>query len=554
MNLKKCIQIGDNDLIGHRFNGYDLSFYLQRRGIDCEYFVWSKKSKSDLVTKISSQWDNRDKVHCEVVTLNNDFSSQAMFYPFSYNMLFERKFQDADILHLHLIHNSFFNLSDLLVISKLKPVVWTLHDPWVFTGHCVYPMDCKRWMTGCGDCPDLERTFTIKHDTSALNWENKKLILEQLDLDLVVASKWMEKLVPQSPFFKNSRVHHVPFGLNLSLFKPNDTLTAKKRLNIPAQNKVICFRAVESVFKGLDYIREVLRRLDTSQKITLLTFNEKGLMDEFKDKFQCIDMGWVSDDEIMINAYNASDVFLMPSTAEAFGMMAMEAMACGKPVIVMDGTALEEVVMADKGGGVVVPQGDVTAMQLELQDILENGARRIKIGETALALARDYYDKERYVSQLMDIYNHSIERRKNDKRSEYIIQQLRKLPPVENTDYDHKFNRIISRWTQIAERHKRLILYGAGKFSLRLLLELRKRSLRMPDVIWDDLPQVNTLIDVPVEKTPVSFPENINPVVLGTDTYQKKMVVRLKQISGTLPLIIDLIDSGSTKTDNLPNI
>ena len=547
MGLKTCLQIGDNDIVGHRFNGYDLGTYLRQRDISCDYFVWQKHSDSDMVFEIASRCNSRNDAKDLAIRENTDYSSVGLFYPFSYDILFEKKFQEADVLHFHLIHNNFFNLSDLPIISRLKPVVWTLHDPWALTGHCIYPINCERWKIGCGDCPDLNRNFSVRQDATALNWEYKKLIYQNCDLDIVVASKWMYERVSESPFFPKARVHLVPFGLDFSKFKPMDNFAAKRELEIPDENKVICFRSVKSVFKGLDYIRNCLRDLNTTQKVTLLAFNETGLLDEFKEKFQVIDLGWVSNDEKMINAYNATDIFLMPSTAEAFGMMAMEAMSCGKTVIAMDGTSLEEVIMPGQGGGIIVPQGDVNAMRMELEELLLNDSKRRKIGDTAFQLSRKYYDKDRYVSQLIDVYTQAIERKKNDARGQYIISQLEKLGSIKYSETVNAMPIILNNWQELCIKHGQPVLYGAGKFTANFLNILRKEMLPMPEVIWDDCPKISELYGVPVIKTPDVFPPDVGVIVIGSDTYQKKMTARLKLIPGVAPVIIDLLREACLK-------
>lgn len=423
--IKKCLQISDNDIIGNRFNGYDLGKYLRHENIECNYLVWRKDSDDNSVYEISANDEDRQTVHEFGLKLNHEYSTQASFFPFSYDVLSDPKFLEADVIHLHLIHNYFFNLSDLPVMSALKPVIWTLHDPWALTGHCVHPMECDSWKTGCGDCPDLETTFPILNDTTALNWLKKKQIYQNSDLDIIVASRWMHDRVSASPLFSKARLHHIPFGLDLSKFKPEDCAAIKERLGIPEKNIVICFRATESAWKGLRNIKECLHEFEITKDITILTFNETGLVDEFKHKFQIIELGWVSDDTEMINAYNASDVFLMPSTADAFGMMAMEAMCCGKTVVTMAGTGLEEVVMADQGGGIVVPQGDVNAMRCELTDLVQNKRRRREIEKKAYQLSRRYYDKNRYVSQIIDIYSKAAERRTNQCNS-FVVNQIKK--------------------------------------------------------------------------------------------------------------------------------
>jgi glycosyltransferase involved in cell wall biosynthesis len=424
----KVVHIGDNVLFGHRFNGHDLGKYLRKRGIASNHLVWWKNKEDSHTFEIAGHLQYRTILRDFFAQLNILYSSNAIFYPFSYDLLFDQRILESDVVHLHLIHNSFFDISHLPIISRLKPVVWTLHDPWAIQGHCIYPVKCDRWLIGCGECPDLLRSIQIRHDASALNWEYKKLIFQACDLDIIVASQWTYDKARKSPFFTNAKLHLINFGLDLNQFKPvYDNAVCKKKFNIPAQNIVIAFRGASWIYKGLDYIKECLRNLSNSMPITLLVFNEKGLLREFSERFQVVELGWVDDDREMIDAYNAADIFLMPSAAEAFGMMAMEAMACGKPVIVMDQTALPEVIRPEETGGIVVPQGDVDAMRTQLEKLLIDSSLRNSIGKRSRAVTEKYYSIDRYVSKIVAVYEEAIERKKGDARAQYIIDQQKKI-------------------------------------------------------------------------------------------------------------------------------
>jgi hypothetical protein len=135
-------------------------------------------------------------------------------------------------------------------------------------------------------------------------------------------------------------------------------------------------------------------------------------------------MGWLADDDTMLDVYRAADVFLMPSAVEAFGMMAIEAMACGKPVIVFEGTALPDTVFAPEGG-VAVPQGDAVALSHELKNLIQDKEKRLKLGRQARKLAEQHYDKDVYVSKIIDLYKEVLAKRSIDSRSEYILGQLK---------------------------------------------------------------------------------------------------------------------------------
>jgi glycosyltransferase involved in cell wall biosynthesis len=125
------------------------------------------------------------------------------------------------------------------------------------------------------------------------------------------------------------------------------TSEARKRLKIPVDNIVIGFRADYSMYKGLDLILFALNKLASEfgdMPITIITFQEKNTLKTVEDKFQVIDLGWVGGEDVH-KYYPAMNFFLMPSKAEAFGLMAVEAMMHGVFPLVTHGTALESLLM-----------------------------------------------------------------------------------------------------------------------------------------------------------------------------------------------------------------
>jgi glycosyltransferase involved in cell wall biosynthesis len=409
----KILQIGNTDLVGTRFNGQDLHQGLRKRQIHSEHCVWEKRT-NDSDTWQLADFPGRWKIQRVFSTIEKSLSVQSLLYPFSWQLAFDKRFRSADVVHYHLIHTGFFGLTSFPILSKMKPSVWTLHDPWAMTGHCVHPFSCEQWKTGCRQCPDLNTPIQMSRDRTSTMFKIKKWTYQTSNIDIVVASKWMLHMAKQSPLLSKFRINYIPFGINLEVFRPLDSELAKKRLGVFPGSTVIALRAIQGEFKGLFYIKECLRQLESEQPICLLTFNERGLLEEFRGKYQIIDLGWVNDVDLTVSAYNASDIFLMPSTAEAFGMMAMEAMACGKPVITFDETSLPEVVFAPHGG-ISVPKGNVTELTSALERFINNPDERLSVGNKALNLAKEHYDFNTHVNRILDLYADILERRKAHK-------------------------------------------------------------------------------------------------------------------------------------------
>lgn len=310
-------------------------------------------------------------------------------------------FREADLAHYHIIHDGFFSMAALPLLSRVKPAVWTWHDPWIMTGHCLYPMDCGRWQTGCGDCPDLQRPFSMEFDNTRNAFKMKQRIVRATPADIVLASQWMMDMTRQSPMIKGARLHHIPFGVDLNRFAPRDPAPARAALGVRPAHVVVAVRGYISPFKGVEELARALERVRTP--ICLISLHDVGGFDRLIGRHQVIGLDWSDDEDRLIQAYSAADFFAMPSTAEAFGLMAIEAMACGKPVIVFEGTSLPEVTFAPQCG-LAVPMRDVAALAAAVEHLANDDVDRLARGRQARALAEQYYSAELYADRLATLY------------------------------------------------------------------------------------------------------------------------------------------------------
>ncbi len=477
--MLKILQLSDNDRLGARFNGHSLARYLRESGNQCNFLAFRDAMElgltcqpmdDDNFTFCMAQGITQDQLRA--IEINKYYESQALFYPFSYGLLFNKLFLDADVLHMHLIHNFFFDINHLPILSKLKPIVWTLHDPWALTGHCVHPGACEKWKSGCGGCPELGATFPIAKDTTALNWFYKKMIYQQTQLDIIVASQWMYDRVMSSPLFDfndRHRLHLLPFGIDLKIFSPKNRTLAKRQLGIDPESTVVAFRFTKSEWKGFDHVEYCLKRLKTDRKITLLTLNNKGLLQDVRlDGIPVVELGICLDEDRLVTAYSAADIFLMPSSADSFGMMTWEAMACGSTCSVMAETALPEVVQADHGTGIVVRQGDSEDLLTQLNYLLENPDVCRCMGIRARELAEREFSKKKYVESSLAVYDSALSRHARTGEAEFVLAQQRELMPDYGCYTVDKASVIPASLSLLGSPVKKLLLRYAGILPSRM--------------------------------------------------------------------------------------
>ncbi len=436
----KILEVNNIDLPGRRFNGYDLVEFINK---DTKFFA-----KQMVIDKLSNNknvvnfFDSYDLLNLEkrLNKLENEsLSVHSQLSLTSPALIKHKDFKQADLVHYHLIHNTKLSLFSLIKLFSSRPTVLSIHDPWLFTGRCVHPEGCNGWKEGCANCNYLYNLFSFEKDNCKYLWKLKQKIYKKIDIDFIVSTQFMMDMFKTSPLtshFKN--VHLIPFGIDLNNFSNRiPKIEARKKLGIGYDDVVLFFRA-QTEFKGTDYIIEALENLTTAKKITLLTCSEVGLLSAIQNKYNMVELGHINDEEI-VTAYNACDIFLMPSRGESFGLMAVEAMACSKPVIIFNNTALPYVTFAPDCG-VLVENKNVLKLMEAIKWLVEDEKERKRRGEYGRKLVEKHYDINKYNTKMISIYEKAYKRQKNKKYTfqtgkidyllddvQLLIKKLRKL-------------------------------------------------------------------------------------------------------------------------------
>lgn len=263
---------------------------------------------------------------------------------------------DPDVIWLHNLHGYYLHVGELFSYLRTcgKKILWTLHDCWAFTGHCVYfdYVQCEKWRQECGNCPQ-KRTYpaSLLADRSAENYRRKQRLFTGIpNLTLVVPSHWLSRRVKQS-FLREYPVEVVYNQVDRAVFKPTPG-DFRERYGLEDKVIVLGVASVWEERKGLKDFLALSGLLDDRFRIVLIGLSQK----QRKSLPESI-LGLPRTDNLLqlAQAYTAADVFVCPSTEETFGMTVLEACCCGtKPVVYQD-TACEEIVEAF--GGVAVPRG-----------------------------------------------------------------------------------------------------------------------------------------------------------------------------------------------------
>ena len=238
---------------------------------------------------------------------------------------------DYDIVHLHWINNRFLDIRELAKIKK--PIVWTLHDSWPFTGICHVPYECKQYENHCGVCPMLGSMNG--EDLAYEVFEKKMDAYNDLNLHIVTPSRWLGENVKRSALLGRFPVHVIPNCIDTDLFQPMDKSDARKVLGLESDKKYLLFgamHAMEDPNKGFTYLKEaIMQILNTDTE--LLVYGTYEDMRRYNLPLNARSLGYIGNDKMMVLLYNAAEVTIVPSLSENLSNTIMESLSCGTPVV-----------------------------------------------------------------------------------------------------------------------------------------------------------------------------------------------------------------------------
>jgi glycosyltransferase involved in cell wall biosynthesis len=324
-----------------------------------------------------------------------------------------------DIVHCHNLHGprteEYFDLRMLPWLSRHAPLMMTLHDAWLLSGHCAHSFNCDRWQTGCGECPDLTIYPALKRDGTAYNWRRKKRIYENSRIYVATPSHWLMKKVEQSilmPAIIEKRV--IPNGVDLRTFMPADQRPIRQELGLPIDTPILMFAAYgvrHNRWKDFETLHQavirVAERMD-GQPLLFLAIGQE-LPSEHIGNAEIRFLPFEPNPAKMAKYYQAADLYIHAARADTFPTTVLEALACGRPVIASAvGGILEQV--EEGQTGFLVEVGDQQAMAGRVEQLLRDTSRRAYMGRCAAETARNRFDLERQVNAYLEWYESILHR------------------------------------------------------------------------------------------------------------------------------------------------
>lgn len=398
----KVLQI--NSVCGYGSTGriaVDLYNSLKKNGNDCVIAYGRGNAPEGIkAIKIDNQFEVNWHVFLTRILDRHGYASKRA----TKKLIKQIEMYNPDIIHLHNIHGYYLNQELLFNYLKKrnKPVVWTLHDCWAFTGHCAYfdYEKCDKWKKGCSNCPLINSyPKSLFYDNSKKNYLMKKDLFNSCNnITLVTPSKWLANLIKQS--FLHHPVEVIYNGIDLQKFRPQ---TSNLRKEYKLENKFIIL-GVASKWeerKGINSFIKLSGKLDENYQIILIGVTEK---DKKVLPSNIIAISRTDSIQQLAEFYTMADVFVNPTMEDNFPTTNLEALACGTPVITYNTGGSVECI--NENSGLIVESNSVEEL---VQKIYQCRQKKFKPLEES-----DKYDKSISFTKYLELYNKLINEEKNE--------------------------------------------------------------------------------------------------------------------------------------------
>lgn len=406
-----------------------LAILEQTEGIEVTMLVQEKKRDNPNVKAIAKTWLQKklafERFVRERLYFNFQEKNKEIRFAFSpansgIDISEHPLVQEAEIIHLHWINFGFLSLKSLEKLFALnKPIVWTLHDMWAFTGGCHHSGDCENYEDSCGNCVQYLKNPSPT-DLSNKVWQRKNAILDHSirlrskhNITIVGCSHWLSNRAKNSSLFKDFLVNTIPNPLDTSVFSPQNKAEARIKLGLPIDKKLILFVAakVSVIWKGFSYFKEALEILKVQhfqhQEIELVILGECDGETIQKLPFKAHSLGRISDVNQIVSVYSAADVFVTSSIQENLPNTIMEAMACGTPAVGFEVGGIPEMIESYKNG---MPSSGFLAKYKSTKSLAEGmkwilfEANHEELSKNARQKVIDNYSEEVVVGKYLEVY------------------------------------------------------------------------------------------------------------------------------------------------------
>ena len=409
---------------GAAIAAHRLAEALNNNGMKARMMVLDRKGESPYVIPVGSPRMNHWRKLWErgVMWLAHRYRRDDLFGTSIANTGVDitqtNEFRQADIIHLHWTCQGLLSLKGLQrILHSGKPIVWTMHDMWPLTAICHYTRGCQQCHTACRRCPQEDIHHPI-YRFAARRWKRKKDIYDNaLQITFVACSKWLAEQARHSALTGHHRVVSIPNTINTHLYRKQDKPLARRRFNLPLDKRLLLFVAqnADDPRKGMQHLVKALQQLIDKQpavkqdtEVVILGAKADTIAAQLPLKTHCL--GYLAEVADIADAFNAADIFVIPSTEDNLPNTIMEAMACGIPCIGFRIGGIPEMIDHRVNGYVAQVSEKDNEVQVDTDDMAEglrwllNEADRVQLSAQAVEKVHTTYAHQHVAALYMQQY------------------------------------------------------------------------------------------------------------------------------------------------------
>jgi glycosyltransferase involved in cell wall biosynthesis len=343
--------------------------------------------------------------HLPNIFYKNRFANLSVSWVSNNNLIKKIKHINPDIVHLNWINDGLLSIENLKKIKK--PLIWTLHDMWAFTGGCHYGYDsCERYINNCGRCPQIKSKHDF--DLSRCIFNRKKRVYNKLNLTVVSPSNWLAECAKKSSLFKDNLIKIIPYLVDLEKYRMVDKHICRSILGLPEEKKLILYGAMNALKdkrKGFSHLKDGLDKLKKRLDFELVIFGaerNKNLEDYgYKTYF----LGSLFDDYSLMMTYNAADLIVVPSEQDNLPNVIIEAFACGTPCVAFKIGGIPDII-DHKINGYLVEPFDTNDLSNGIEWILNQNEEMLR--KNARVKVENYFSSSVVLKKYIDLYKEII--------------------------------------------------------------------------------------------------------------------------------------------------
>jgi len=319
---------------------------------------------------------------------------------------------DPDLLHLHWVNRGLIGPAEMKRWGK--PIVWTLHDFWPFTGGCHYPaMGCEGFKQRCGRCPALGSSS--ERDLSRWNWQRKQKAWQQLRLQILAPSTWLTQQAAASSLFAEQDCRCLPNAIDPELYKPGLRSAVRRELGLPEDKALILMVAMNPDAdrnKGgalaLEAVRLAAEQLGPDAAELVIAGESDG-PDKPQTPWKVHRMGFIQEEQDMVKLYQAADLQVVPSYFENLSNAIMEACSCAIPCVAFDSGGNRDMVIDGKTGLLATPWEPGSLAQ-GMQQLIQNPELRQQLGQQAREHILHFSEQQLIAQRHIALYEELLQR------------------------------------------------------------------------------------------------------------------------------------------------